>query len=64
MKWVVVAMIGSLLLCAEIGEAAARGFYSNFGAWSSHTHASDISAAPREHEYGVAKPLPRPGRRH
>jgi hypothetical protein len=37
-KWTAIAMWGLLLVCAEIGEAAARGRYSNFGPWpSSHS---------------------------
>ena len=58
-KWTAIAMWGLLLVCAEIGEAAARGRYSNFGPWpSNHSQASAISATPRSHEHAAAKPLP------
>lgn len=47
-KWTAVAMCALLLVCADIGEAAARGRYSNFGPWSSnHSQAGEISARPR-----------------
>jgi hypothetical protein len=47
-KWTVVAICGLLAVCAEIGEAAARGRYSNFGPWSSnYSQATGISATPR-----------------
>jgi hypothetical protein len=52
-------MCGLLLVCAEIGEAAARGRYSNFGPWPiSHSRASGKSVTPRPHEHAAAKPLP------
>jgi hypothetical protein len=42
-----------LLVCVEIGEAAARGRYSNFGPWSSNqSQASEIAATPRPNEPG------------
>ena len=46
--------MGALLLVyADIGEAAARGRYSNFGPWSSnHSQASEISATPHPNERG------------
>src|SRR6516164_4629929 len=57
-KWTVVAVCGLLAVCAEIGEAAARGRYSNFGPWSSnHSQATEISATRRPNEHGAAKPL-------
>jgi hypothetical protein len=52
-KWTAVAVWALLLVCADIGQAAARGRYSNFGPWSSnHSQASEISATPRPHERG------------
>jgi hypothetical protein len=51
-KWTAVAMWPLLLVCADIGEAAARGRYSNFGPWSSnHSQASEISTTPRPNEH-------------
>ena len=64
-KWTAIAMWGLLLVCTEIGEAAARGRYSNFGPWpSSHSRAGGISATPRPHEHATAKPLPATTARH
>jgi len=57
-KWTGVAVCGLLAVCAEIGEAAARGRYSNFGPWSSnHSQATEISATPRPNEHAATKPL-------
>jgi hypothetical protein len=64
-KWAVVAVCGLLAVCAEIGEAAARGRYSNFGPWSSnHSQVTEISATPRPNEHGAAKPLLRANGHH
>jgi hypothetical protein len=63
-KWIVVATGVLLAVYADIGEAAARGFYSNFGPWSNHPQASDISAVRRANERRITKPLPQPGKTH
>ena len=53
-KWAVTAMWGLLLVCADIGEAAARGRYSNSGPWD-HAQISGIPAPRRANEGGISK---------
>jgi hypothetical protein len=62
-RWTVVATGVLLAVYADFGEVAARGFYSNFGPWSNHTQAGDISAV-RRNERRITKPLPQSGKTH